>query len=255
MKLAIPWLAKLKAFGAHFALSVVAFASIIAFTVNLWYPPPFFWIDGALHVTVLAALVDVVAGPLLTFVVYRPNKPRLVMNLAVIAAIQCAALAWGVQVLYSQRPLVAAFVGHKENRFYPVTEEQLRDGARPIEEVLALSSSRPVMVYVELPEDPAEATRVLLSRDSSVLRQTERFRRIEGERLARIARASRTSRTYEIINPRFAAGIERFVGEHGGNAEAFSFIPLYGRFGYGLLAISTADGSLAGVVAKEISTR
>jgi len=248
----IPWRAKLKAFGTHFLVSVLAFGAIIALTITLWYPPPFFWIDGALHVTVLAAIVDIFAGPLLTFVVYRPKKPRLMMNLAVIAALQCAALAWGVKTMYSQRPLVAAFVPLKENRFYPVTEAQLRAGQRPIEEVLALSRSRPALVFVELPEDPAEAARVLGSHSLSVLRQSERFRAIGGERLARLVSASRTRKTYEVVIPSFATGIDRFVAAHGGNADAFAFIPLYGRFGYALLAISKADGKLAGVVAKQI---
>jgi hypothetical protein len=255
VKPAIPWRSKFKAFGAHLMISVALFTLIVAITIWLWYPPPFFWIDGALHVTVFAAIVDVIAGPLLTFVVYRPAKPRLVMNLSVIAAVQFAALAWGVHTMYSQRPLVAAFIDLKDNRFYPVTERQLREEPRPVEEVLALSRSRPALVYVELPEDPAEAAKLLSSRTTSVLRQSYRFRRIEGERLAQLARASRTRKTYEYITPHFAAGIDRFIAEHGGDPKAFSFIPLYGRFGYAILAISTADGTLAGVAAKEISLR
>lgn len=83
MKIGIPWKAKFRAFGTHFGLSVVIFAVIIALTVWLWYPPPFFWIDGGLQVVLLAAIIDIVAGPLLTLVVYRPKKPYLVMNLAV----------------------------------------------------------------------------------------------------------------------------------------------------------------------------
>jgi hypothetical protein len=251
----IPWRAKFGAFRIHFLISAAVFTLIIALTISRWYPSPFFWIDGALHVTVFAAIIDIIAGPLLTLVVYRPNKRLLAMNLAVIAFVQCAALTWGVQALYLQRPVIAAYVGYKENRFYPVTEGQLREEPRPIEELLALSRSRPALVYVELPQDPNEAVRVLSSRANSVLRQSNRFRRIEGERLAEIARASRTRKTYEHISPPFAAGIDRFVAEHGGNPGAFSFIPLYGRFGYALLAISTTDGSLAGVAAKEINLR
>src|SRR5690606_216508 len=96
-------------------------------------------------------------------VVYRPGKPRLVMNLAVIAAVQAAALAWGVQALYSQRPLFMAYVGHPQNRFFPVTEAQVRDGPRSVEELLALSPHRPAMVAIELPADPQEARGMLLN--------------------------------------------------------------------------------------------
>jgi hypothetical protein len=251
----IPWRAKLKAFGAHLLISVVAFAIIIALTVWLLYPPPFFWIDGGLQVTLLAAAIDIIAGPLLTFVVYRPNKPRLAMNLAVIAAVQCAALAWGVGALYRQRPVLMAFVPHTQNRFFPVTEDQISAGARSVEELKALSPHRPAMVFIDLPPDREEANKLLTSTGSSVLRHTERFKAIDAERLARIAQSSRSRKTYEYTTPRFAEGIDRFVAEHGGSAEPFAFIPLYGRFGYGLLAISKSDGSIAGVVAKEISLR
>lgn len=251
----IPWRAKLGAFGAHLAISVLVFIAIITLTVWIWYPPPFFWIDGGFQVTLLAAAVDIGAGPLLTLVVFRPGKPGLVMNLAVIAALQAGALAWGVGVLYSQRPVLAAYVGHKQNRFFPVTEQQVREGSRSLEELRALSSERPPMVFVDLPADDAQATRLLTSAGESVLRQSERFERIDGERLLRIVRASRTAKTYEILAPDLAAAIDGFVAQHGGRADAFAFVPLVGRFGSGMLALSSQDGSIAGVVAKEIRLR
>src|SRR5438105_14863097 len=102
----IPWRAKLKAFGAHILISAVVFTIIIVLTVWMWYPPPLYWIDGGLQITLLAALVDIIAGPLLTLIVYRPHKPRLVMNVVVIAAIQVGALAWGVGGPYEQRPVL-----------------------------------------------------------------------------------------------------------------------------------------------------
>lgn len=258
MKNPIPWRLKLRAFGAHVAISVAVFAAIIGLTVELWYPQPFFWIDGGVQITLLAAFVDIVLGPSLTFVVYRPRKAGLAMNLAVIGAFQIAALAWGVQTLYTQRPLLAAFIGHNQNRFFPITAEQIATGPRPLAELLALSPSRPAMVYVELPTEQAEANRLLtafLSGGTSVLRQTERFRRIEGEALARIAAGTRTRATYEKTEPPFAEAIDRFVAAHGGDAGALAFIPLYGRFGRGLLAFSKTDGSLIGVVAKEFRWR
>ena len=81
----LPWRAKLKAFGAHLLISAVVFTIIIVLAVWMWYPPPLYWIDGGPQITLLAALVDIIAGPLLTLIVYRPHKPRLVMNLVVIA--------------------------------------------------------------------------------------------------------------------------------------------------------------------------
>ena len=251
----IPWRPKLRAFGAHLLVSVVVFGVIIALTVWMWYPPPFFWIDGGVQITLLAALVDIVAGPLLTLIIYRPNKPRLVMNLAVIAAIQFGALAWGVRVLYEQRPVLMAFIAGPQNRFFPVTAEQAQQGARSIEELRALSPSRPPMVYIDLPEDPAEARTLLTASTTSVLRQTERFKAIDAPRLARMVQAGRSRKVYEAISPAYIKGIDRFVNEHGGNADKYVFLPVYGRYGGALVAISRADGSFAGVVAKHMSLR
>lgn len=251
----IPWRAKLGAFGAHLLLSIVVFLAIIALTVWLWYPPPFFWIDGGLQVTLLAAAVDIVAGPLLTLVVYRPKKPTLVMNLTVIAAVQAAALAWGVQVLYAQRPVLAAFVGHQQNRFFPVTEEQASGGKRSLDELRALSAARPPLVFIDLPDNDAEAVRLLTSSGESVLRQTDRFRSIDGERLQRIVQASRTPRNYEVLAPDMAAAMKRFAAEHGGDADAFAFVPVVGRFGNAMLALSRRDGSVIDVVAREVRLR
>ena len=251
----LPWRAKLGAFSAHLLISAVIFALIIALTVRLWYPPPFFWIDGGAQITLLAALIDVVAGPLLTLVVYRPNKPRLVMNLAVIAAIQFGALAWGVRVLYEQRPVLMAFIGFNQNRFFPVTAEQARSGERSIEELQALSREWPPMIYIDLPADPDEAKSLLTSSTTSVLRHTERFRAIDQERLARMVSSARNRKVYEAIAPAYVQGIDRFVAEHGKDAEQYAFLPLYGRFGAALVAISRNDGRLEAVVAKQMRLR
>ena len=251
----IPWRPKLKAFGTHLVISALVFAVIIALTVWLWYPPPFFWIDGGVQITLLAASVDIIAGPLLTLVVYRPGKPRLVMNLAVIAAVQFGALAWGVRVLYHERPVLMAFIGYNQNRFFPVTAWQAASGERTVDELRALSSENPPMVFIDLPANPEEAKNLLTSSTTSVLRHTERFKKIDEERLAQIVRGARTRKIYEVISPAYVEGIDRFVAAHGGNAEQFAFIPVYGRFGAALVALSRKDGRLEGVVAKQMRLR
>jgi hypothetical protein len=148
-----------------------------------------------------------------------------------------------------------AFVPFNQNRFFPITEEQIQDGARSLDELRALSPHRPPMVFIDLPQDPDDARSVLTSSITSVLRHSERFRAIDAERLAHIAGSTRNRKTYEIIRPAYAQGMDRFVAEHGGNADDFAFIPVYGRFGGALVAISKKDGGYAGEVAKEVFLR
>jgi hypothetical protein len=247
------WRAKLRAGGLHLVLSVAVFVGIVSLTVALWYPPPFFWIDGGIQIVLIAAGVDIGLGPLLTVVVYRPRRPRLWLNLAAIGLIQAAGLAWGMHTLYSQRPVLAAFVGYPENRFFPVTTEEVAKGTRRLDELRALSRSRPPLVYVDLPGDHKQHVKEIMQAQkagSSVLRETALYRPIAGKALEDVIAASRSRATYA-DEPAYQTDIDRFVAAHGGNGNAFALIPLYGRFGRGLLALSRTDGHLVGVVAMQ----
>jgi len=247
------WRTKLRAGGLHLVLSIVLFLSIVSLTVELWYPPPFFWIDGGIQIVLLAAGVDIGLGPLLTVVVYRPRRPRLWLTLAAIGLIQAAGLGWGLHTLYSQRPVLAAFVGYPENRFFPVTTEEVAKGPRSLDELRALSTSRPPLVYVDLPGDHKQHVSEIMrakNEGGSVLRETALYRPIAGKGLEDVIAASRSRKTYA-GEPAYQRDIDRFVAAHGGNAKAFALIPLYGRFGRGLLALSRADGHLVGVVATQ----
>lgn len=245
------WRAKLRAGGLHLGLSAVVFLGLISLTVALWYPPPFFWIDGGVQIVLIAAGVDIGLGPLLTLVVYRPRRPRLWLNLAVIGLIQAAGLAWGLHTLYSQRPVLAAFVGYPENRFFPVTTAEIAKGPRSLGELRALSKSRPPLVYIDLPGDHKQHEREIQrawQEGGSVLRETGLYRPIAGKALEDVIAGTRTRATYA-GEPAYQRDIDRFVATHGGNEKAFALVPLYGRYGRGLLALSRADGRLVGVVA------
>lgn len=139
-----------------------------------------------------------------------------------------------------------------------MTTKQLAQGTRPIEELTAMSDERLPLVFVELPTDVDEARRVLLlglSGETSVLRQTERYRKIEGETLAKVIAGSRRRELYARDDPPFAKEIDDFTASHGGTIDDYAIIPLYGRFGRALIAIRRADGRYAGVMAREFRLR
>lgn len=242
------WRAKLAAFGVHLAISAALFTAIIAVGVALWYPPPYFWIDGGLWVVRIAAIVDVILGPLLTLVVFRPGKRLLALNLAVIAFFQSAFLTWGVLVMYQQRPLLAAFVGAPASRFFPITEEFIRDGARPLEELLALSPERPALIAIRLPEDIERARALIteaLGAGPSVFRRTELYEPLRGAPLERLLAAGRDQRRVSGLWPLTAAQIDRFLAERGARFEDYAFVPIHGRYYVALLAFERASGRYA----------
>lgn len=68
---------------------------------------------GAVQGVQLILIVDLVIGPLCTFVVYKKGKKGMAIDLTVIGVLQIAALAYGLWAVNSQRPsyLVLTYTG------------------------------------------------------------------------------------------------------------------------------------------------
>jgi hypothetical protein len=111
MARSINFLPRFKAAGIHLGASacVAALAALLVF--GLWYPWPYRVISGGQSLFVLLTSVDVVIGPLLTFAVFNLNKgwPHLRRDLAIIAVLQLAALAYGLYTVYVVRPVILAY--------------------------------------------------------------------------------------------------------------------------------------------------
>lgn len=116
--------AKLIATGIHFALSAVLLGSVALLLFQLWYPWPLWKILDAPGLLLIALGVDLVIGPLLTAVVYRPGKPTLKFDLTVIVLLQVAALAFGVHTMAQVRPVYVIAGPH---RFEVISAHQLTD--------------------------------------------------------------------------------------------------------------------------------
>lgn len=105
------WRDRLRAATVHLGLSaLVAFvAALLVFA--LWYPYPYREISGGWNLIVLVVGVDVVLGPLLTFAVFDRAKSRrgLVRDLAVVAVLQLAGLAYGLWTVHQARPVHLVF--------------------------------------------------------------------------------------------------------------------------------------------------
>ncbi len=97
----------------HLAICVLVALVLLALFWFVWYPAPLFKAVGGLEIFLMLLGIDVVLGPLLTFIVFKQGKKSLKFDLAVIGCLQIAALAYGVFTLLSGRPVYVAAVGHK----------------------------------------------------------------------------------------------------------------------------------------------
>lgn len=107
----INWKERGKASGIHLALSVCIAAAAAALVFGLWYPYPYRSISGGTALFFILAGVDVAIGPLVTLAVFDRRKPRaeLRRDLAIVGAIQLAALGYGLWTMAQARPVHLAF--------------------------------------------------------------------------------------------------------------------------------------------------
>lgn len=95
---------KLKAALIHLTLSIIVVGILGIIIFYVWYPKPFASIAGVIEPLKLLIMIDVIVGPLLTFVVYKKNKSSLKFDLSIIVLFQLAALSYGAYTIYQGRP-------------------------------------------------------------------------------------------------------------------------------------------------------
>lgn len=96
-----------KAMTVHFGLSLLVAAIVALLVFTLWFPYPYRELAGGRELFILVMAVDIVCGPLLTFVLFSPTKPRkeLLTDISLIVAIQLLALCYGIWNVWMVRPI------------------------------------------------------------------------------------------------------------------------------------------------------
>jgi len=93
---------------AHFAASATILALLVAWVLGSLYPPPLLDLQGGAKILALLVLVDVVLGPMMTLIVYKPGKRTLLLDMTVIVVLQLAALVYGAHNIYTKSTLFLA---------------------------------------------------------------------------------------------------------------------------------------------------
>ena len=156
---------RLTAFGLHLAGSAVALTAVLGGFWLGWYRWPGWYLASVLHVVGILVMVDLVLGPTLTLVVASPAKSRreLTRDIAVIVAVQLAALVYGATTLWLGRPLYYTF---SVDRLELVQASDLKSpdieaASRDNPALAPFWYSRPRWIWAPLPENPEEAQKIV----------------------------------------------------------------------------------------------
>jgi len=231
---------KINAFLIHLGLSLSIFLVLLYFILFEWYPQPLFSTDGGWQGIRLLAFVDIVLGPLLTLIVFKKAKPRLKLDLSIIAAIQLGALISGTLVVYGEHPVAIIF---QENRLYTVTADEVKAGGIALTSLKQYSDYSPPLIYTHLPEKPNE----LLKLYGKVFKEKRDFRLL-GELYEKITEKNKaflkqkaTSLDNHLKNrPSELTIYKKFIAENKYKNRSLLYFPMYARYQHGF-AVLDAD--------------
>ena len=238
---------RLLAAAIHLALSATAVGLLAATMWFVVYPPPYFWVDGGWSVLQILLLVDVILGPMLTFVVFNRAKPEWRRDLAIIAIVQIIAFAYGTWTMARYRPVFAVYI---DRGFFAVTwpkvEMATQDMAKP--RALHGGGFAPTYVVIDMPPDRAQQMELLRRANpdgsAALPGMGDRYLAFTGAARDQVLANSADIEVLARGNADIAKELARIRAEHPGPLSNYSFQPLSGREAQCMLVIEKATGKV-----------
>jgi hypothetical protein len=240
---------RLRAAAIHLALSAAVAGAVLALVFLAWYPPPLASLLGVDVVLLIVLGVDVVLGPLFTLIVFDRRKKRLAWDIATIAALQLAALVYGVWTIHQGRP---AFVVLVKDRFEVVAPSELRPEAREAARDNPHARTDPLAprwVAARLPDSAEERARITLEAATigrDVQHHPHLYVDVADEVSDALRRALPIARL-RALNPARGAEIDAAVAASGRSEDALRYLPLRAPAADGAVLLGHADGRVLGV--------
>jgi len=238
---------RLKAFASHLGISLVIFLAILSTLIFAWFPPPFFTSDGGWQGIRIIAGVDLVLGPLLTLVVFKPGKPGLKFDLTVIGIVQLSALAWGVWMLHHERPIAAVFA---DNYFTPVTYFDIKPYGMTRHKLHTYGDKPPYWIFSELPQDPDKLQKVrinALRRGLPMSRLVNYYKPMDAKAMQEVSDKSIDMQSWLQHKPAELKRYRQFLAEHG-IGKKLVFLPWHARKHYEIIALDVKTRQYIGTL-------
>lgn len=154
---------RFQAFGLHVLISacLVAFCYVLVFFI--WYPGLTAYASNVSNIFLLLLLVDVVIGPIITLVIYNPQKKELKRDLRIIGLLQMLALLYGLHTVFIVRPVYIVFNAGQFDLTYANQISEKNMALVSSDDFRFLPLFGPKLVSVDLPTDPKLLTPIILA--------------------------------------------------------------------------------------------
>lgn len=228
----------------HLGVCAVLYVVLLYLIVFRWYPQPYFAADGGWLGVQIITGVDLVLGPLLTFLVYRRGKRGLKLDLALIAAFQTVALVWGTWLVYDQR---TAAVVYSSGRFQTLNMDQVVDAGERGVQVVSEATTRPPYIFVRMPTDKKERLKITARSANSGVPLSmlgDRYELMDSENRMEILTSALDIERLVEDNAEDRAELDAFLAKHGGRSDDYAFVTLSCRYRFHMLALNRKDGAV-----------
>lgn len=213
---------------ASISIALIA-ASLVFF---LWYPGPYRDLSGGRDLFWIVIGVDVICGPLLTLVLFTPQKSKreLRLDLTLVGLLQLAALIYGLHAVMLARPVVLVF---ELDRFRVVSQAEVVESNLPRApqalQSLSLTGPKTIATKVARAEDADYLTELEQSlAGNSASTRPERWQTYEGQIKQVLQRAQPIQQLIQKY-PEQATTLSTQVKALGYTPEQVVWLPIQGR--------------------------
>ena len=215
--------------ATHLGISAAVIAIFFSIVFFIWYPAPYFSIEGTYDVIIILIAVDLVLGPLLTLVIFKTGKPGLKFDLSMIALVQISALLYGGNTIYSERPYFIAFAVNQFSVIQANVATKEMDLSL-IDPKINYKHLGPSYVYAENPPDSELAMRISLEAAAGgpdIDRHPELYRDFKKY----ISRSFNQSLDLDTLAKQYPGNdvIVKEFRRHYPDTKSLAFFPLFGK--------------------------
>ncbi len=220
-------------FAATASVLVLAFVMIRL----LWFPAGYFQISGMTKLVLILVIVNLIIGPGLSTLVYKPGKKGMTFDLIVLACIEIGILAWAMHAMLERRPAFAVFA---VDRFKAVAMSEV-DLSQLLNRQLANRPGHtPRLIYAELPTD-VDAMNLLI--DETVflgmpdIDRRPKFWTHYAEGIPVLKTAAKPLSELAAADDARAQRVRRWLARQALSAEDYLYLPIRGRVKDGMIIL------------------
>ncbi len=235
---------RFKAFTIHIGISITIFLCLLVLLLGYWYKAPFFDLEDGPKAIQIIIFVDLVLGPLLTLIVFKPGKPGLKFDMSLIALFQLSALIYGIWMVQMARPVTVVL---SYDALYIASYRTIKESDIPKADIDNIIGLEPTYLYINLPKDQPDfvATAMQAFKESRAFELLFEY----SEPLS-FSNKKQTStiaidiEKYTASNPEWSGKLREFISTNKLSPSSITFLPIRAKRGKYFLAVNHESGEI-----------